>query len=113
MGFKGEWKYVEDSDMFELVRLAKNGYPNLAHLSEDYIRSFFEKYKKTALVFIQKTEIKGFAVYQEWPDALNFILICLPFSKERNLRVILQGRKIVPNKKIVWFDDKKMEARGI
>lgn len=113
MSFKGEWEFLREIDLFELTKLAKKVYPNFDELPERFIRRIFETYWETTLIFIQKGEIKGFVVYQEWPDALNFIMIYLPFSKTRNLKVILQGRSLLPDKKIVWWDDKKMKARGI
>jgi len=114
MSFKGNWARLKDSDLFELITVAKENYPGFKELPESFISKIFKKYKKTTLVFIQRTQIKGFVVYQEWTDALNFIMIFLPFSKEMNLKTILRGRSMLPNnKKIVWWDDERMEGRGL
>jgi len=113
MGFNGKWQRLKDSDLPELITVCKENYPGFKGLPEYFISKIFNTYKKTTLVFIRDKEIKGFVVYQEWPDALNFIMIFLPFSKEMNLRTILKGRSMIPDKKIVWFDEERMEGRGL
>jgi len=58
-------------------------------------------------------EIKGFALYQEWPELLNFICIVGIGSKLENLRAILRGRQVLSSKKICYFDEETMELKTL
>lgn len=83
-------------------------------MPEKLICKVFETYKETVFIYGVENEIKGFVLYQEWPDCLNFIMICLPFSlPQENLRIMQSGRHLLPRKKIVWFDEKQMKARNV
>ena len=59
-------------------------------------------------------KIIGFAIYQEWPNCINVIAMCLPHTtKEENLCYMLKARKLVSNKPVVWFDENRMKLQGI
>lgn len=115
MASKNNWSRLRRSDFPKLVRFAKDFYPNFNIMPISLICKVFETYKNTTLVYRDnRNKVRGFVIYQEWPDCLNFIMICLPFYKEREtLRIILKGRPLIPKKKIVWFDEEKMEGRGL
>ena len=80
-------------------------------MPDDILRKLFETYKNTTLVFRDNGEIKGFAIYQEWPDRLNFIAIAGSGSQQENLRAMLKGRKNLPDKMICYFDEKTVQLK--
>jgi len=103
-----------NGDLKGLIEFSRENYPNFKEMPEKLISKIFETYKETTHLFYIDGKIKGFALYQEWPNCLNFLMMCLPFGTEReNLRVLLGGRHLLPRKKIVWFDETEMKARGI
>lgn len=96
-----------------LVKFTKKNYPGFKDAPVSLIRSLFETYKKTTLVLKKNGEIRGVGVYQEWPDCLNFILICGIGSRAENIRAMLEGRCLLPKKRIVFFDERTMELREL
>ena len=110
-GSNGNWARLEDVD--GLVLFGQANYPNFDKIPRELVKNLFETYKKTTYVYTENGEIKGFGLYQEWPDMLNFLMFYLPFSAGKNVKVMLKGRSLLPNKKIVWFNEKKMKARGV
>ena len=96
----------------ELIKFAKR-HPGLAEISERGLRTLFETYKKTTLIYRPNGEIKGFAVYQEWPDCLNFIVMAGDGDIFANLSRIRGFIDSLPKKPIVFFDEKKMELRTL
>jgi len=109
------WVKLNNNYLQDIIEFAQKHYPKFDKMPVDLIQTIFETYKNSTCVFRNNRGfIRGFAVYQEWPDVLNFIMICLPFgSKHKNLKNILSGRSLLPNKKIVWFDEERMEGRGL
>jgi len=108
----GNWEKLNNK-LDELVKFCQKHYPNFKDIPEEFVRKLFETYRNTTLIYTNG-QIQGFALYQEWPDCLNFIMICLPFgTKKENLKVILSGRYLLPDKKIVWWDEKEMKAKGV
>lgn len=98
----------------EAIIFVKEHYPKFDKMPSELIREMFAVYEDSTLILVNDKEIRGLTMYQEWPDACNFLIICLPFSnKHKNLRTILSGRSLMPDKKIVWFDEEKMEGRGL
>lgn len=95
----------------KLVELARANHPGFAKVPADILRSYFEKYKKTILTYETNGEIKAFGIYQEWPDCLNFIAIVGAGTRTENLKFLLAIRHLLPNKKMVYFDENKMELR--
>jgi len=96
----------------ELIEFAKRYYPGFGELPERFIRTLFETYKNTTLVWYNNGEIRGFAVYQDWPELANFFLICGIGTQAENLKMLRTwARNFV--KKVVWFDEKKMKLRII
>lgn len=77
------------------------------------LQRMFETYKNTTLIYQRDGEIRGFALYQEWPDCLNFICIVGIGDNEENLKAMLADRHQLPNKKIVFFDETIMELKTI
>lgn len=96
-----------------LIKFTKENYPGFKEAPENLIRSLFEKYKKTTLVYEKNGEICGVGVYQEWPDCLNFILICGIGSTIESASVLLAGQKLLPKKRIVFFDEQTMRLREL
>lgn len=96
----------------KLIAFAKQHHPVFADVPVIALRKMFETYQKTTLVYRVDREIRGFAIYQEWPNCLNFITI-VGKSKDRlkNLKTMLAGRNQLPVKKIVFFDENKMELK--
>lgn len=97
----------------ELVAFAKKFYPAYEEMPGSILRTIFEKYKGTTIICRNdQGEIQGFAVYQEWPSILNFILICGRAGHvDANLRAMLLGRHHLPRKPIAYFDETKMKLR--
>ncbi len=99
----------------ELVKFAKARHEGFAIASDEGLRRMFETYKDYTLINIVDGEIRGFAVYQEWPDCLNFL--CMVGNPEndhlKNITAMMEGRKGLPDKKIVFFDETKMELRTL
>jgi len=107
------WEKFNEDMLYRLIDFAQRYYPEWVEMPEKFIHKIFKTYKDSIYVY-KDGRIQGFVVYQEWPDALNFIMICLPFNDERtNLKLILQGRHLLPKKKIVWFDEKEMKGKGV
>lgn len=109
------WQKLQEERLEEVVNFAQKHYPNLGRTPKDLVQGIFVKYKDTAFIYVSnRGEVRGFGVFQEWPDCLNFIMVCLPFgTKVDNYKALLKGRKVLPKKKIVWYDEEKMEARGL
>lgn len=96
-----------------LVKFTKENYPGFKEAPESLIRSLFEIYKKTTLIYKKNGEIRGVGVYQEWPDCLNFILICGIGSTIESIGVLLDGQKLLPKKRIVFFDERTMRLKTL
>ena len=99
----------------ELIKLAKK-HPGFKELSDYGLRVMFETYKNSTLIYRDNGEIKAFAVYQEWPDCLNFIAVVgASGDKSDNIRYLLRmlGRnnRPSPEKKVCYFDEIKMELK--
>jgi len=98
----------------ELVKFAQENYPEFASVPLAVLYKWFDTYKGTTVIDRDSNgEIAGFAIYQIWPDFLNFIIIC-GREGSGNLEKILAGaRERFAGQKIAWFDEEKMEARFI
>lgn len=97
----------------ELIEFAKQHYPGFTDLPEQFVRALFETYKDTTLVQQNAAgEIQGFAVYQDWPELMNFILICGIGTRAENVKMISAWARNF-TKKIVWFDESTMELKEI
>lgn len=97
----------------ELVKFAQENYPEFAYVPLDVLHRWFETYKDTTIIDRDLSgEISGFAIYQIWPDFLNFIVVCGKRDVYGNTdRLLTIFREKFPNEKIAWFDEKRMEAR--
>ena len=95
----------------KLIKFARAHHPGFEGMSKETMRALFETYKETTLVWQENGEIRGFAIYQEWPDRLNVIAIAGIGSRAENLKMMLKCRKQVPRKMICWFDETKMELK--
>jgi len=104
-----ETKFIVD----ELIEFAQAHHPGFEGMPDETLKIFFETYKDTTLVWQKNGEIYGFAVYQEWPDLLNFICVATIGSRAENLRAILKVVKVMSRKKICYFDETKMEVRTL
>ena len=99
----------------QLIKLARN-HPGFREISELALRVMFETYKDTTLIHRDNGEIKAFAVYQEWPDRLNFIAVVgSSGDKSENIRSLLKmvgrGNRPSPEKMVCYFDEIKMELK--
>ena len=94
----------------ELIKLAKK-HPGFKEISDLGLRFFFETYKNSILVHRDNGEIKAFAVYQEWPDCLNFIAVVGNGNRLENVADMLKSIEYLPKKKICFFDEAKMELK--
>lgn len=94
----------------KLIEYAQESHPAYLNMPATTLRVMFETYKNSILVWQPNGEICGFAIYQEWPDCLNFIAIAGSSSREENLKAMLAGRHNLPNKKICYFDEQKMKV---
>ena len=101
----------------KLIEFAKQYHPAFAEMPESILRKMFETYQNTTLINFVDGKIRGFALYQEWPDCLNFICIAGDRTKTENLFFFLNEAKEfvekLPNKKIVFFDEEKMELKTL
>jgi len=107
-----EWSKL-NGEVEEVALFARRHYPNFWQFNKRTVYGFFETYRDTTLVHKNKQGIDGILVYQEWPDLLNFIIICLPFgTKLSNFDIMCTAKHLLPDKKVVWFDEKRMKLRG-
>ncbi|MBW8003344.1 MAG: hypothetical protein FVQ80_15245 [Planctomycetes bacterium] len=97
----------------ELIKFAKQYHEGFSEVPDAFLRRMFETYKDTTLVNSVDGEICGFGIYQEWPDLLNFI--CMVGNPEgdvfKNIIALMDARCKIPDKKIVFFDETKMELK--
>lgn len=103
---------TEPEIMRALVEFAKANHPGFSGVSNEHLETLFSTYKNTTLIEIGDNGIiKGIAVYQEWPDRLNFLAIACMGTRTENLFFMLKVRKCVPEKPICFFDEEKMELK--
>ena len=97
----------------ELIQFAKANHVGFANVPDDFLRRMFETYKDTTIVNIENGIIRGFGVYQEWPELINFIaMVGNPENDtQKNITALMDARQKIPNKKVVFFDEEKMELR--
>ena len=98
----------------ELIKLAKK-HPGFKEISDFGLRVMFETYKDTTLIHRDNGEVKAFAIYQEWPDRLNFIAVVgVSDNRLENLCSLLKMRDDKPPEKMVcYFDETKMELKTL
>lgn len=96
----------------ELIKLAKK-HPGFKEVSDYGLRVMFETYRDTTLIHTVNDEIKSFAIYQEWPDRLNFIAVVgSSDDKAENLKFLLKIRGLIESEKMVcYFDETRMELK--
>ena len=115
MGFNGDRLFSERSLFImvidDLIKFAKTYHAGFASVGDSFLRRMFETYRDTTLIYRPKGELKGFAIYQEWPDRLVFITIVGSGTLEENLKAMIRGRSHLPKKPICWFDENKKELR--
>jgi len=97
----------------ELIKFAKANHEGFVGVPDEFVRRMFETYKDYTLVNCVNGEVRGFGVYQEWPDCLNFI--CMVGNPEndhlKNIMAMMDGYIQLPDKKIVFFDETQMRLR--
>jgi len=98
----------------QLIKLAKK-HPGFKEISDFGLRVMFETYKDTTLVHKDNGEIKAFALYQDWPDCLNFIAVVgASDDKSENIKSLLKIREKIPSKAgkmVCYFDEVNMELK--
>lgn len=99
------------NEIDNLVDFAIKHHPGFALLSKDLAKKIFETYEKTILVYKPNGQIRGFALYQEWPDCLNCLAIAGDKGLFRMMWWILHNKDLLPNKPFVFFDELRMEGR--
>ena len=109
---KGEGAlYIMENILDQVIEYAKR-HEGFENLPDEQLEKFFYLYSDTTIIKWDDTgTIKGLFVYQEWPDFLNVIAIIGSGTQAENIRAFRQSEKQLPNKKIGWFDEKKMKAR--
>lgn len=96
----------------DLIHLAKK-HPGFREITDYGLRVMFETYRDTTLIYSVDDEIKAFAIYQEWPDRLNFIAV-VGSSEDRfeNVKFLLKIRGYIASDKMVcYFDESTMELK--
>ncbi len=112
------WKSLgADTDALEqVVEFAKAYYATFCEMPNEIVRKFFIGYADTTLVYHLNGKMRGFTVYQEWPEFLNFLIICLTGTKAENykaIREIVQYQDLPTKKSIFWFDEKMKKVRKL
>ncbi len=104
---------VEESVFTELARFVREYHPGLAQLPRETLLVMLWKYQKTTLVYREGGQIIYFAVYQEWPNFLNFVAIGGVWNYFKIMWHILHNRDRLPAKALGFFDELRMEGRII
>jgi len=108
------WEKLKiDRDLDELVWFSKVFYPTIGGMPDGAIRRFFTIYSETTWVYYIDRAIQGFATYQDWPEFLNFIAICLTGTKMENYRAIKANLHLLPDKPVMWFNEKTKKVRRL
>ncbi len=95
-----------------LIKFAKKNYEAYSDIPDSFLRRMFETYKDTTLIYQDDAgNIRGFALYQDWPDRLVFILICGDSGHDQNFKAMISGRHNLPDKPICYFDEKTMRLK--
>lgn len=97
----------------ELIELAQK-HPGFREISEFGLRTLFETYKDSTIINCDDNgKINAFAVYQEWPDRLNFIAVVgASDSRAENIKFLLKIRGNINSEKMIcYFDETKMELK--
>jgi len=96
----------------QLINLAKK-HPGFKEISDFGLRVMFETYKDSTLIYSVDDEIKSFAIYQEWPDRLNFIAVVgCSDDRTENIKFLLKIRGLISSDKMVcYFDEVTMELK--
>ena len=100
------------AEIGELVLFAKQHYPTFKDLPDRVIAGYFTTYQDTVIIDRRDNEIRGFALYQIWPDFYNFIIIC-HLDKSAFSWLIRLVRNELAGKTAAWFDENRMEARFV
>jgi hypothetical protein len=93
----------------QLVEFAKKYHPGFEKLPRHFLREFFSKYRDWTIVAEDGGRICGFVVYQDWGDLLNVIAVC----NLGEMAWLLKARHVAKGKKVVYFDEEKMELRTL
>lgn len=100
---------MDPIEIDELVLFAKKHYEAFRELPDYVIWNYFTTYQETIIIDRQDGDIRGFALYQIWPDFYNFIITCHLDNGFRWMMNLIKNE--LTGKTIAWFDEKKMEAR--
>lgn len=99
----------------QLIELAQK-HPGFKELSEYGLRVMFETYKESTLIHKVDDTVLAFAIYQEWPDRLNFIAV-VGSSGDRSenikflLKMLSRENRPSPEKMVCYFDELTMELK--
>ena len=77
----------------KLIKFAKQYHPGFEDMPESIMHRMFEVYRDTILVYETGDEIKGFAIYQDWPDRYHFIAIAGTGPWYETVQALLAGRE--------------------
>jgi len=96
----------------ELIKLAKK-HPGFREITDYGLRVMFETYKDSMIIQRDNGEIKAFAIYQEWPDRLNFIAVVgSSGDRAENVKSLLEIRGSIDSEKMIClFDESRMELK--
>lgn len=97
----------------ELTHFVREHHSGLVQLPTVSLRAMLTKYMNTTLIFRVNDQLVYFAIYQEWPDFLNFFAIGGKWSYSRIMWHILHHKFMLPNKPFGFFDEQRMEGRFV
>ncbi len=75
----------------QLIEFARKHHKSFEPFTDEAIEAFFEKYQDTTKVrFDEKGNITGFAVWDEQPDKIVFIVVAGVGDRRENYRVMMK-----------------------
>lgn len=100
-------------NLAELVAFARRYHAGYAMCPEAVVRTLFDKYRDTtATQRGDDGQLTGFAVWQDWGDALNIAYVMSAVSLAGNLRdLIRQAPQLAAGRTVVYYDENHMKAR--
>lgn len=102
---------VKESTFMELATFARAYHPGLSQLPRETLLGMLWKYRESTLVYREESQIIYFAVYQVWPNHLNFIAIGGVWNYFKIMWHILHNKYMLPAKPFGFYDELRMEGR--
>lgn len=102
---------LEELSLDELARFVQRYHPGLAQLPYCVLRKMLVEYRETTLIYRREGQLEYFAIYQEWPDFLNFFAVGGKRSYFGIMWHILHNKFMLPAKPFGFYDELRMEGR--